>query len=63
MIEFNEIDGKIAVIVDKNNLVRVDWVVVEQHVNDYMKGDKNSTNCWCFVLWNVKHNQARSLND
>ena len=63
MIEFNEIDGKIAAVIDKNNLVRVDWVVIENYVNDYMKGDKNLTNCWCFLLWNVKHNQARNLND
>ena len=40
MIEFNEIDGKIAAVIDKN-----------------------LTNCWCFLLWNVKHNQARNLND
>jgi len=57
-----DVNGGITAMIDKNNLVSVDWVEVEKKVNDYLNGDKSTPATWCFVLWNVKHCQARSLN-
>ena len=59
----SELNSSLVAMIDKNNLVRVDWVEIEKNVEKYLKGEKDTINSWSFVLWNVKHNQARNLND
>jgi hypothetical protein len=62
-MKMSELNSSLVAMIDKNNLVRVDWVEIEKNVEKYLKGEKDTINSWSFVLWNVKHNQARNLND
>jgi len=62
-MNFKEPNNSVVAMIDKNNLVKVDWQEVERCTNEYLKGNKDTINSWCFVLWNVKHQQARLLND
>ena len=62
-MKMSELNSSLVAMIDKNNLVRVDWVEIEKNVEKYLKGEKDTINSWSFVLWNVKHNQSRNLND
>ena len=62
-MKMSELNSSLVAMIDKNNLVRVDCVEIEKNVEKYLKGEKDTINSWSFVLWNVKHNQARNLND
>ena len=62
-MKMSELNSSLVAMIDKNNLVRVDWVEIEKNVEKYLKGEKDTINSWSFVLWNVKHNHARNLND
>jgi hypothetical protein len=62
-MKMSELNSSVVVMIDKNNLVRIDWSEIEKEVEKYLNGEKDTHNMWCFVLWNVKHNHARNLND
>ena len=44
-----DVNGGITAMIDKNNLVSVDWVEVEKKVNDYLNGDKSTPACLLYT--------------